>query len=176
MRSCLAILLVLMAAAAEAEEAAWRNWFVGPNTGGGNHPMTVETEAEASAVFAGVTAMDSKGDEIRFGVRCYLGGPRGDNINSDDGVITSLFIGGILWGVEAPLILSGSFDGSQPIEIGWFGFNQGALVGNAKPQILAMLMQHEKLTITSDNATFSAKVSLDKASEAIAGVRCWGEL
>lgn len=138
--------------------------------------MTVETEAEASAVYAGVSSADGNGDSIRLGVRCHLGGPRGDDAASDKGVITAVFIGGMLRDVEVPIDLFGSFDGGQPVEMGLFLFNQGALVGNAKPQSLAMLMSHNELKITSDNGTFFAKVSLEDASEAISEIRCWGDL
>ncbi|GHC57592.1 hypothetical protein [Neogemmobacter tilapiae] len=164
--------VLLMAGTAEAE--GWRNWYVG--RGDGNHLLTVETEAEASEIRAGVESKDDFGDRITFGVRCHLGGPRADNILSDEGIISATFIGGTHRNVKVPIRLSGSFDGASEVDLGVFMFNQFALVGNAPPQLLAMLTTHEELTITSDNGTFSATVPLENAGAAMAGIKCWGEM
>jgi hypothetical protein len=170
-RSRLAILFVLAAAAAEAEEATWRNWFVGPNTGGGTHPMTVEEKSEATAVSAGVTGIDQNGDEIRLGIHCY------SKVMRDSGpVYSTIFVGGMLDDVrEVPIDLFAAFDGGQAVDLGEFEFNQGALVAPLRPQVVALLSTHKEMKLSSPNGEVSATLSLENAGTAISNVQCWGD-
>jgi hypothetical protein len=171
-RARLAIPFVLIAATAQADEAVWRNWFVGPNTGGGNHPMTVDEESEASAVSAGVTGTDQNGDEIRLGIHCY------SKVTQDNWPVVSstIFVGGMLDDVKkAPIDLLAAFDGGQPVDLGEFLFNQGALVASLRPQVVALLSTHKEMKLSSPNGEVSATLSLENAGTAISNVQCWGD-
>ncbi len=163
-----------LATATWAEDAGWRNWFVGE--GDGNHPSTVETEADAYAVYAGVTGNDNKGDKVTFGLSCNVAGSRPNDINSNDGVISRLFVSGMLSDVTAPVRLVGSFEDGSSADLGLFYFNQGALVENVRPQVLAELLSHKQIKISAEGGTFSATVSLANAGQAIAGIKCKGEM
>jgi hypothetical protein len=169
-RAVLVVPFVLSAATAQAEEAVWRNWFVGPNTGGGNHPMTVDEESEASAVSAGVTGTDQNGDEIRLGIHCYLQAPQYQWPEY------TIFVGGMLEDVkEVPIDLLAEFDGGQPVDLGEFRFNQGALVAPLDQQVIVQLTTHTEMKLSSLNGEVSANLSLENARTAISNVQCWRE-
>ncbi|MGL4235468.1 hypothetical protein [Tabrizicola sp.] len=152
----------------------WHNWYVGivPDAA---HPGTVEKE-EAEAAYAGVASEDQNGDRIMFGVRCSVVDPQSDNPKGNERLITSIFIGGVHRDVtQVPIHLLASFDGGAEVEMGPFLFNQFALVGNARPQFLAMLMTHREMKIWAREGTLAATVPLENAAESIAGIQCWGD-
>ena len=158
-----------------AQAEGWRNWFVGANTGGGNHPLTVETMSEAYEVRAGVTAVDRLGDNITLGIACYAQKPGSGENELGSKIGQHMFLGGALFGANAPIDLTATFDGSETMDLGAFVFNQGALIGPIRPQFLASLTIHETVVISSLDRTIATRFSLENAATAIAGVRCKGE-
>ena len=168
-----ALLIALIATPVQAEP--WRTWFVGANKQGGNHPSTVETKSEASAVSAGTTGKDQNGDDIRFGIHCFSKAMAESEIERPE-VSTVIFLGGKLREVrDAPIDLLISFDGGKPVDLGQFGFNQGALIAPLRPQIIALLATRHEMKIWSRNDAISTNLSLENAGAAIAEVQCWGD-
>ncbi|MES2433769.1 MAG: hypothetical protein V4586_08100 [Pseudomonadota bacterium] len=169
----LALLIALMATPVQAEP--WRTWFVGTNTQGGNHPLTVESKSEASAVSAGTTGKDQNGDEIRLGIHCFSGVRSEPEVLQPE-ISATIFVDGKLRSVkDVPINLVASFDGGKSVDLGEFGFNQGALIAPLRPQVVALLATYKEMKLWSGNGAISVTFSLENAGAAIADVQCWGD-
>jgi hypothetical protein len=169
------LLLIVISLGTGAQAEGWKNWFVGANTGGGTHPMTVDTKSEAYEIRAGVNAVDRLGDNMRLGITCYAQKPGIHENESGSKIDQYMFLGGALFDVKAPINLTATFDDAETMEIGAFVFNQGALIGPLRPQFLASLTTHETIFISSRDRTVETRFSLENAATAIAGIRCKGE-
>ncbi len=157
------VLALLLSSPVYAE--GWRNWYVGIVPGAA-HVMTVE-ESDAQGINAGFESIDQNGDRVMFVLSCY---------RRDFGSESRFAIAGRLRDIEPPIELLASFDQSPPISLGTFGFLSSALQGELTPQFLAQLMSSDDLQITSPDDTFAAEFPLVGADEAIAGIKCLGDI